>query len=64
MTKYISPHIFTLSQDMIDNRHIEIIKIEFENHIVDMLTKTLPAYKHKKLVNATWMKSLHELIHM
>ena len=51
-TKYISPHIFTFSQDLVDKGHIEIQKIESENNIADMLTKALPAYKHKKLVSA------------
>ena len=63
-TKHISPHIFTFSQDLVDSKQIEIRKIESENNIADMLTKALPAYKHKRLVNAAGMKSLQELNHM
>ena len=60
-TKHINPHIFSYSQDLVDKGQIEIRTIEFENNVVDMLTKVLPAYKHKKLVSATCMKTLHEL---
>jgi len=60
-TKHISPHIFTFSQDLVDKGQIEIRKIESENNIADMLTKALPAYKHKKLVHAAGMRLLHEL---
>ena len=63
-TKHISPHIFMFSQDLVDTRQIEIRKIESENNVVDMLTKALPAYKHKKLVDAAGMKSLQELNRM
>ena len=52
------------SQDLVDTRQIEIRKIESENNVVDMLTKALPAYKHKKLVDAAGMKSLQELNRM
>jgi hypothetical protein len=48
--KHISPHIFGFTQDLIESNQIEIRKIESENNIADMLTKALPAYKHKKLV--------------
>jgi hypothetical protein len=51
-TKHISPHVFTLSQDLVDKGQIKIRKIESENNIADMLIKALLAYKHKKLVNA------------
>ena len=63
-TKHINPHIFTFSQDLVDSGQIEIRKIESENNIVDMLTKALPAYKHKRLVDAAGMKSLQELNRM
>ena len=59
--KHISPHIFGFTQDLIETCQIEIRKIESENNIVDMLTKALPAYKHKKLVLEVGMKTLHEL---
>ena len=59
--KHISPHIFGFAQDLIETGQIEIKKIESENNIADMLTKALPAYKHKKLVLEAGMKTLHEL---
>jgi hypothetical protein len=60
-TKHISPHIFTYSQDLIENRQLEIRKVESEHNITDMLTKALFAYKHKKLVEAAGMKTLQSL---
>lgn len=60
-TKHINPHIFTYSQDLVDKGQFEIRKIKSENNIDDMLTKALFAYKHKKLISAAYMKSLHEL---
>jgi hypothetical protein len=60
-TKHISPHIFNFTQDLIDQGQIAIQKIESENNVADMLTKALPAYKHKKLVYAAGMRTLHEL---
>ena len=59
--KHINPHIFIFAQDLIETRQIEIKKIESENNIADMLTKTLSAYKHKKLVEEAGMRTLHEL---
>ena len=60
--KHISPHIFGFTtQDLIETCQIEIRKIKSENNIVDMLTKALLAYKHKKLVSEAGMKTLHEL---
>ena len=59
--KHISPHIFGFAQDLIESGQIEIKKIESDNNIADMLTKALPAYKHKKLVLEAGMKTLHEL---
>ena len=60
-TKHISPHIFTFSQELVESGQIEIKKIEYENNIADMLTKALPAYKHKRLIEAAGMKSLPDL---
>ena len=60
-TKHISPHIFSFSQDLIDKEQLEIQKIESKHNIADMLTKALPAYKHKKLLHATGMRTLQEL---
>jgi hypothetical protein len=60
--KHISPHIFGFTQHLIESNQIEIRKIESENNIADMLTKALPAYKHKKLVEKVGMRSLQELL--
>ena len=60
--KHISPHIFGYAQDLIETGQIEIRKIESEHNVADMLTKALPAYKHKKLVEDAGMKTLHELL--
>ena len=59
--KHINPHIFGFAQDLIETRQIKIKKIESEHNIADMLTKALPAYKHKKLVEDVGMKTLHKL---
>ena len=59
---HISPHIFTYSQDLVESGQIEIRKIESKNNIFDMLTKALPAYKHKKLMYAAGMRSLQDII--
>lgn len=48
--KHVSPHIFGYTQDMTEFGQIEVRKIESDHNIVDMLTKALPTYKHKKLV--------------
>ena len=56
--KHISPHIFSFTQDLIDKGQMDIQKIESEHNIADMLTKVLPAYKHKKLIHAAGMRSL------
>lgn len=63
-TKHISPHIFIFSHDLVDTCQIEIRKIESKNNIANMLTKTLPTYTYKKLVDAASMKSLKELNRM
>lgn len=63
-TKHISPHIFIFSHDLVDTCQIEIKNIESKNNIDNMLTKALPAYKYKKLVDAAGMKSLKELNRM
>jgi hypothetical protein len=60
-TKHISPHIFGFTQDLIDQKQLSIVKIESKNNIADMLTKALPAYKHRKLVHAAGLRSLQEL---
>ena len=60
-TKHISPHIFTFSQELIERGQLVIRKVESEHNLADMLTKTLPAYKHNKLVAEARMKTLHSL---
>jgi hypothetical protein len=60
-TKHISPHIFGFTQDLIDQKQLSIVKIEPESNIADMLTKALPAYKHRKLVHAARLRTLQEL---
>ena len=60
-TKHISPHIFTFSQDLIEKGQLEIRKVESELNLADMLTKALPAYKHKKFVAEAGMRTLHSL---
>jgi hypothetical protein len=60
-TKHINPHIFGFTQDLVDRKQLEIKKIESENNIADMLTKALPAYKHKNLIHVVGLRSLHEL---
>ena len=60
-TKHVSPHIFGFTQDLIEQKQLNIVKIESENNIADMLTKALPAYKHKKLVYAAGLRTLQEL---
>ena len=59
-TKHVSPHIFGFPQDLVDQKQLSIVKIESENNIADMLTKALPAYKHKKLVYAAGLRTLQE----
>jgi hypothetical protein len=58
--KHINPHIFGFTQDLIEFGQVVIRKIESENNLVDMLTKALPAYKHKKLVEEARMRTLQE----
>ena len=60
-TKHVSPHIFGFIQDLVDHKQLSIVKIESENNIADMLTKALPAYKHKKLFYAAGLRTLQEL---
>ena len=60
-TKHVSPHIFGFTQDLIDQKQLSIVKIESENNIADMLSKALPAYKHRELVHAAGLRTLQEL---
>ena len=47
---------------MIDKKQVDIQKVESEHNVADMLTKALPAYKHKKLVHAARMRTLQEIV--
>ena len=60
--KHIDPHIFGLTQDLIQNKQIEVKKIELAHNIADMLTKALPAYTHQRLIQAAGMRFFHELV--
>ena len=60
-TTHINPHIFGFKRDLIEHKQLVIQKMESENNIANVLTKALPAYKHKKLIYIARMRSLHEL---
>ena len=60
-TKHVSSHTFGFTQELIDQKQLNIVKIESENNIADMLTKALPAYKHRKLVHAAGLRAIQEL---
>ena len=60
--KHIPPQLFGFTQELIQSKQIEVKKIESAHNIVDMLTKTLPAYTHKKLVHEVGMRLRLELI--
>ena len=59
--KHISPTLFGFMQDLVETGQVTITKIESANNISDMLTKALPAYKHRELVRAAGMRTLQEL---
>jgi hypothetical protein len=61
-TKHISPHIFGFTQDLIESRQIEVKKVQSSHNIADMLTKALPAYTHRRLVQEAGMRSLQDLV--
>lgn len=60
-TKHISPQIFGFTQDLIQAKEIEISKVESAHNVADMLTKALPAYIHKRLVQEAGMRQLRDL---
>ena len=60
-TKHIDPQIFSYTQDLITIGQIEVQKVESAHNIADLLTKALPAYIHRRLVQAAGMRLLHEL---
>ena len=59
--KHIDPQIFSFTQDLIQNRELQVNKIDSAKNIADMLTKALPAYTHKALIHAAGMRSYSEL---
>jgi hypothetical protein len=61
-TKHIEPQIFTFTQELITSGQLEVQKIESAHNIADLLTKALPAYTHRRLVQQAGMKLLHELL--
>ena len=60
--KHIDPQIFSFTQDLVQKGQLAVKKIESENNVADMLTKSLPGHTHRKLVNKAGMRYLHELI--
>lgn len=60
--KYISPQIFGFTQDLIESGEIEVKKVQSSNNIADILTKALPAYTHRRLVQEAGMRSLQDLV--
>ena len=60
--KHIKFSFFSYIHDLVEKGQLEIRKIYTKHNIANILTKALPTYKHKKLVYAAGMKSLHELI--
>ena len=59
--KYVDLQIFSFTQDLIQNRELQVNKIDSAKNIADMLTKALPAYMHKTLVHAAGRRSYSEL---
>ena len=60
--KYISPQIFGFIGELIQSKQIEVQKVESPHNLVDMLTKALPTYTHRRLVQKGGMRLHHELI--
>lgn len=59
--KHISPTFFGYMQDLVETSEVKVTKIECAKNISDMLTKALPAYRHRELVHAAEMQTLQEL---
>ena len=59
--KHVDPQIFCFTQDLIQSRQLHVNKIESASNIVDMLTKALLAYTHKRLLHAVGIRSHSEL---
>jgi len=60
--KHISPHLFGYTQDLVETKQIEVKKIESAHNIADIMTKALPAYTHRRLVQEAGMRLLHEIV--
>ena len=60
--KHIDPQIFSFTQDLVQAGQLVVKKIESENNIADMFTKSLPGHTHRKFVKKVGMRYLHELI--
>jgi len=59
--KRFDPHIFNYTQELITSGQLQVQNVEFAHNIVDLLTKALPAYTHRQLVQKTRMRLLHEI---
>ena len=59
--KHIPPQLFGFTQELIQNKQIEVKKVESFQNIADMLTKALPAYTHKWLVFQVGMRLYHKI---
>jgi hypothetical protein len=59
--KHISPHLFGYTQDLIETNQIQVKKIPLADNIADVLTKTLPAPQHRKLITTAGMRTLSKL---
>ena len=59
--KHISPQIFGFIQELIQGKQIEVKKVESAHNLAHMLTKALPAYIHRRLVQQAGMILYHKL---
>ena len=59
--KHINPTLFGYMQDLVETNQVVVTKIETVKNISDILTKALPAYRHRELVRAAGMRTLQEL---
>jgi len=59
--KHIDPHIFSFTQELITSGQLQVQHIKFAHNIVDLITKALPTYTHRRFVQATGMRLLHEI---
>jgi hypothetical protein len=59
--KHIDPQIFSYTQELITSGKLQLQNVESAHNIADLLTKALPAYTHRRLVQAAGMRFLHEI---